>query len=116
MFAALKACPLRVDFALRQPKVTARRPVQAVLGDIAHAVLDSAVREAAWNEQWKGRLDQLWVATVEAAVKDLKASGDRLGAVDPRRWPEYELKRARLIRVFADISELIARAGPDAEI
>ncbi len=116
MFAALKACPLRVDFALRQPNVSTQRSVHAVLGDIAHAVLDSAVREAAWNGEWKARLDQLWISAVEAAVNELNASGDRLGGVDPGRWPDYELKRARLIRVFADISELIGRAGPDAQI
>lgn len=116
MFAALKACPLRVEFALGQPTLSTHRSVHAVLGDIAHAVLDSAVQERAWNVKGKGRLDELWVAAVETAVNDLNASGDRLGGLDPRRWPDYELKRARLIRVFADISELIARAGPDAEI
>src|SRR5438105_15098315 len=90
--AALQACPLRLDFMLRRPGSARRRSAFAVLGDVAHAALASAVRERAWEGDWRVRLDELWAAEAAGVAGELKAGGDRLGDIDPRRWPEYELR------------------------
>ncbi len=115
-YAALRACPLRLDFMLRRPRSVRRRSAFSVLGDVAQAALASAVSERAWEGDWRVRLDELWAAEFAVAAGELKAVGDRLGDVDPRRWPEYELRRARLTRVFEDIAGLVKGAGPRADI
>ena len=58
----------------------------------------------------------MWAAAVASVIGELEAAGDHLGDVDPRRWPEYELRRARVAYVFEDIAHLIERAGPNAEV
>ena len=116
LLGSLQACPLRVDFRLKEPAEYRTGNPSAVLGRVAHAVLDEAVREEAWTGDWRPRLDELWTICLNREISAMRARSDQLADVPADRWPDVQLKRARLNRVFASICDLISEAGPAHEV
>ena len=105
MFATLKQCPLRAG--LRQAKVqqTTRSPTAALLGTIAHRVLEKASTTINRNsEDLRAQAETMWDKTVEIVEKELRASPLDRCLLPISRWKKYFLLRERTIRRCEEIA------------
>lgn len=78
------------------------------LGIVCHQVLDKMVSSRSlWDETWLPELDTVWRESVQGEA----------GTIDvAERWPNYQLKRARLRRTAGQLHELLVSLPADAVV
>jgi CRISPR/Cas system-associated exonuclease Cas4 (RecB family) len=113
-FEVLHECSLRVAFAQDNRDGRSRGSTAARLGSVCHAVLDKAVRNGLLEQpNWRGGVERLWDA-------ELAYETDRAVAVglteQPKKWPGYQLKRARLLQVAERVRTFLTALPGDAEV
>lgn len=102
-YERLRACPLQASFAASPGRGAVSGSASARLGSIAHAVLESVVRSGSIrSNRWAQAFDEAWIVQVEK-----ERARDVMGGVDPDRWPDYQLKRARTRRTAAKLREML---------
>jgi CRISPR/Cas system-associated exonuclease Cas4 (RecB family) len=113
-FEVLRECRLRVAFG-QQPTAGAFSGTPATrLGTACHNVLDEAVREQILQlEDWRDHVERLWDRELAAEEEHLRREGT---VENPKRWPGYQLKRARLFQVAGRVREFLRALPADAEV
>ena len=112
-YEVLQACPLRFSFG-RQPGYGVHSGTPATrLGTVCHHVLDRAVREGGLRQSnWRDVVQELWDEELAVEV----SSSSNLDHGDPRKWPGYQLKRARLFEVADSVREFLEDLPSEAEV
>jgi hypothetical protein len=78
------------------------------LGIVCHQVLDRMVSSRSlWDDRWTLELDTAWRESVQNEAGTLDVA---------ERWPNYQLKRARLFRTAGSLHELLRTLPPDAVV
>ncbi len=109
----LLRCPLRLSFAIETSPVSMGSPATWI-GDAAHFSLEQLVLEGGlWNqspgEEATRLFDEEIARRVGGGDKDML---DRYG-VDPKSWPGFAIKRARLAKVAQRLARLLENVSPD---
>jgi PD-(D/E)XK nuclease superfamily len=114
-YQVMAACRLRASFS-QMRRGQAPTSTSARLGNVCHRVLERMVRDRSLTEPyWEGLLDNAWAAEVEREGQNLVADeADRLGP--PGRWPDFQLKRARLRKAARRLRELLGALPAGAEL
>ncbi len=103
----LRACRLRSAFA-QLSSAQAQSSPAAKLGTICHRVLDEMVStQSIWEPRWLTQLESFWQQSAEQEAGTLSVA---------ERWPNYQLKRARLGRTAARLRELLVNLPVDAVV
>jgi CRISPR/Cas system-associated exonuclease Cas4 (RecB family) len=90
---------------------------QRALGTICHSVLEVLVGSGdIATSAWESRLETAWRNAIEKAQTSKELTGDSWAKGDPRSWPGYAIKRARLRKTAGRLRELLAGAGEPAEL
>ena len=106
-YETLRACRLRVAFG-QQAGGQAQASPAAKLGIICHRVLDEmASTQSIWQQSWQTQLESFW-------RQESEQEAGSLGVAE--RWPNYQLKRARLGRTAARLRELLINLPPDSVV
>ena len=107
LFATLKQCPLRAGIRQAKAQQTTRSSTAALLGTIAHRVLEKAeqsIEIAKITKPSRGTLDQI-VREMEAELQTSRLDRHLLPI---RKWKKYFLLRERTIRRCEDICQVTA--------
>lgn len=109
----LLRCPLRLSYANESSPVSIGSP-STWIGDAAHFSLEQLVKERGlWGESPAEEATRIFDEEVARRVS--WGEKDMLGrwGIDPRRWPGFALKRARLARVAERLAHLLGNVPPD---
>jgi PD-(D/E)XK nuclease superfamily protein len=114
-YQVMAACRLRAAFSQgrrrRAPASTSAR-----LGNVCHRVLDQMVSDRSLlAAQWQELLEDVWAAEVEVERQDSAAAGEEERSGPPDRWPDFQLKRARLRKAARRLRDLLAALPAGAE-
>jgi len=113
-YEVLGSCRLRYSFGQQPGAGTFRGTPAARLGTICHQVLDEAVRGAVFEtDGWREEIEQLWDRAL--AAEETNAAADGV-TEEARRWPGYQLKRARLFHVAGRLREFLGVLPRDAQL
>lgn len=104
LFATLKQCPLRVGLSQARAQRTTRSSTAALLGTIAHRVLEKASTINRNSEDLRAHVETMWDKTVEIVKKELKTSPLDRCLLPISRWRKYFLLRERTIRRCVEIA------------
>lgn len=117
-FETLRLCRLRAAFGQQQQGPSPPRTPQQVLGDLCHAVLEDLVRSRViLQSDWRDAVDPLWLVIAERMAGLVHADPHEASlSGEPRTWPGYVIKRARLMKTVQRLHDLLASAGADAEL
>lgn len=109
----LLRCPLRLSFARAAPFVALGSPATWI-GNAAHFSLESLVKERGlWLENPADSAVRAFDTEVARLIRDADDDVlDRFGR-DPKRWPGFLLKRARLGKVAARLARRLSAVSPD---
>jgi RecB family exonuclease len=114
----LRQCRLRTAFTQQAKGPGPPRTPQQVLGDLCHAVLEELARSGdIRRDDWERAIDPVWQTTTRHVADAVLAEPhDSSLELAPEHWPGYAIKRARLRKAVGRVHDLLARAGPDAEL
>ena len=104
MFATLKQCQLRAGLSQARSQRTTRNSTAALLGTIAHRVLEKASTLNRNSEDLRAQAETMWNKTVEIVEKELQASPLDRCLLPIGRWRKYFLLRERTIRRCVEIA------------
>ncbi|MYC74850.1 PD-(D/E)XK nuclease family protein [Candidatus Poribacteria bacterium] len=104
LFATLKQCPLRVGLRQAKAQQTTRSSKAALLGTIAHRVLEKASTMHRNSDNLQTQAKATWDKTVDEVKKELQASPFDRCLLPITRWKKYYLLRARTIRRCEEIA------------
>jgi hypothetical protein len=115
-YQVMSACRLRAAFSQirsgRAPASTSAR-----LGNICHRTLERMVRDRSLMEpHWEGLLNDVWAAEVEREKQASVAAGEAERLGPPDRWPDFQLKRARLRKAARRLRGLLVVLPAGAEL
>lgn len=98
----LLACQLRVGFSRDADFKGLRRPsTYSLLGEVAHAVTESAFRWSGPRDSpdlVRAAIEELWDEEVVRASATLSSAWAPASPPPPAEWPGYQLTRARTVR------------------
>jgi hypothetical protein len=113
-FEILRECRLRFGFGQQRSNGSFRGTPATRLGTVCHAVLDKAVRDGhLQSEGWRKLVEQLWEAELAVERERPVAAGV---TDEPKKWPGYQLKRARLFQVAGRVREFLQELPPGAHV
>lgn len=98
MFATLKQCQLRAGLSQARSQRTTRNSTAALLGTIAHRVLERAGSINRDEEGLRIQAEAIWDKIVGQMEKDLQTSPLDRNLLPITRWKKYYLLRERAIR------------------
>ena len=104
LFATLKQCPLRVGLRQAKAQQTTRSSKAALLGTIAHRVLEKASTTHRNSDNLRTQAKATWDKTADEVEKKLQASPLDRCLLPISRWKKYYLLRARTIRRYEEIA------------
>ena len=107
-YEALRSCRLRVAYtqALAWGGHTSRPPLR--LGAAAHRVLDRFVSEHAFRDpMWEDWVDRAWDDAIDKERQASLSAGELSRFGPPERCPNFELKRARLLRLAERLRDIL---------
>lgn len=91
--------------------------LDSVIGDLAHQVLETAVRRQLWSSPtWRTEMEAIWEADLARAVALLSRAGNPASEMSPTSWAGYELKRARAFTAFQSLAQRLREISNRAEI
>ena len=105
-----RECPLRLAFRQQtRPRIGRRNPALR-LGDVCHHVLDRLVGHwlAHGAHDWERTVEELWTEEIQREAKESEDAGDLSLYGPPERWPAYQEKRVRLVRVARRLSSFLS--------
>lgn len=113
-----QACPLRLAFRQHTQGRAGKRNPALRLGDVCHHVLDRLIGH--WlthgGEDWDTTIEELWTEEIGREAEESEHAGELLLYGPPERWPAYQLKRVRLVRVARRLRLLLEDLPPEAVI
>ena len=104
LFATLKQCPLRVGLRQAKAQQTTRSSKAALLGTIAHRVLEKASTMHRDSDDLRTQAKATWDKTMDEVEEELQASPLDRCLLPITRWKKYYLLRARTIRRCEEIA------------
>lgn len=113
-----QACPLRLAFRQGSTGGASKRTPALRLGDACHHVLDRLVGYWLNKEvgDWDGTVAQLWTEEIANEAADSERAGELPLYGAPQRWPNYQLKRVRLVRVARRLRSILDGLPPEAAV
>ena len=115
-FEILRACRLRAAYAQELHGVGLRAPALR-LGSAAHRVLDDLVASRALlADDWRDQAERRWDQEIKRESAESEEAGERARWGEPERWPGFEVKRARLLRLVGRLRELVSALPAAAEL
>lgn len=103
LLATLQQCQLQAGLRQVRAQQTTRSSKAALLGIIAHRVLEKARTVSKDNEDWRTQAEAIWDRIVDEMEKELRASPLNRNLLPITRWKKYYLLRVRTIRRFEEI-------------
>ena len=103
LFATLKQCQLQVGLRQAKAQRTTRSSKAALLGTIAHRVLEKARRVSKDGEDLRTQAEAIWDKTVDEMEKELQTLPLERYLLPITRWRKYYRRRAQTIRRFEEI-------------
>ena len=103
LLAILKQCQLQVGLRQAKAQQTTRSSKTALLGTIAHRVLEKARTVSKDSEDLRTQAEAIWDKTVDEMEKELQTLPLERYLLPITRWRKYYRKRAQTIRRFEDI-------------
>ena len=103
LFATLKQCPLRAGIRQAKAQQTTRSSTAALLGTIAHRVLEKAGTINRDSKDLRSQVEALWDQIVREVEAELQTSRLDRHLLPIRKWKKYFLLRERTIRRCEDI-------------
>ncbi len=115
-YQVMAACRLRAAFSQMRPG-RAPASTSARLGNICHGVLERMVRDHSLMEpNWERLLDDVWAEEVEREGQASVAASEAERLGPPDRWPDFQLKRARLRKAARRLRGLLVALPARVEI
>src|SRR4051794_19915820 len=115
-FEDLRACRLRAAFR-RDARPPSQHPTSAAqrLGNVCHRVLESLVRTGALlSDSWDDAFATSWGEEIRREALVLERGGHPVS--EPERWPDYQVKRARLRKVAVRLRDILCELPPTAAL
>jgi hypothetical protein len=113
-FEILRECRLRFGFAQQRSNGGFQGTPATRLGTVCHTVLDKAVRDGLLqSESWRRLVEQLWEAELDLERERAAAAGV---TDEPKKWPGYQLKRARLFQVAGRVRDFLHELPPGTTV
>lgn len=109
LFATLKQCPLRAGLRQAKAQQTTRTPKAALLGTLAHRVLEKARSIVGDSEKSREHACQLWDEAVLEIENALRHSPLDKHTLPIQKWRKYFLLRERTLRRCQEIMALQGR-------
>jgi RecB family exonuclease len=103
MLSILKQCPLRAGLRQIKAQRTTKRSKAALLGTIAHRVLEKADAIDGHSENTREQASAIWDETVKLIAQDLQTSPLDCHLLPIHKWKGYYLLRERTIRQCEEI-------------
>ena len=107
-FEEMRTCRLRAAFkVLGKGGHSADGSAALHLGNVCHRVMEVAVQDRTLlSDLWEDSFESVWDAEIAREVAKMEARGGH-HPVPAERWPDYEVKRARLRRVARRIRAIL---------
>ena len=103
MFDTLKQCSLQAGLRQVRAQQTTRSSTAALLGILAHRVLEKAGTVNRDSKDFRTQAEAIWDKTVEQMEKDLQSSPRDKHLLPISKWKEYYLRREYTICQYEDI-------------
>ena len=103
LLATLKQCQLKVGLRQAKAQRTTRSSKAALLGTIAHRVLEKARTVSKDSEDFRTQAEVIWDKTAAKIEMELQSSPLDRYLLPIIRWQKYYRRRAQTIRRFEDI-------------
>ena len=103
LFATLKQCQLRAGLRQVKAQRTTRSSRAALLGTVAHRVLEKAKMVSKSSEDLRTQAETIWDKTVDEMEKELQTLPLDQYLLPITRWRKYYRRRAQTIRRFEEI-------------
>ncbi len=103
LFSTLKQCQLRAGLSQARAQRTTRSSTAALLGTIAHRVLERAGSINGDEEDLRIQAGAIWDKAVEQMEEDLQTSPLDRSLLPIKRWKKYFLLQQRTVRRYEDI-------------
>ena len=104
LFSNLKRCQLQAGLSQARAQKTTRSSTAALLGTIAHRVLEKAREINSEGENLRTQAEAIWDKTMREMVEALQASPLDKCLLPIRKWKKYYLLRERTIRRCEEIA------------
>lgn len=104
LFVTLKQCPLRAGLRQAKAQQTTRSSKAALLGTIAHRVLEKASTINRNSDDLRIQAEVIWDQVVGEIEKELQASPLDMSLPPIRKWSKYFVLQQRTIRRCEEIA------------
>ena len=103
LFATLKQCPLRAGLRQAKAQKTTRSSKAALLGTVAHRVLEKARTISRDSEDLRTQAEAIWDQVVGEMEKELQTSPLDMYLLPIRKWRKYLVLQQRTVRRCEEI-------------
>ena len=103
LFATLKQCSLRAGFCQAKAQQTTRSSKAALLGTVAHRVLEKAGTISRDSEDLRTQAEAIWGEVVGGMEKELQTSPLDKYLLPIRKWRKYFVLQQRTVRRYEEI-------------